>query len=100
MRVLALMDAVERFDRFLELSEINPDALLADGFEEAYIGYVHLPTGVGAVAVYSRKGCIEILMTRDGMTDEDAEEFFDFNVCGSYVGPFTPLFLEDEKLPG
>jgi hypothetical protein len=27
------------------------------------------------------------------MTEEDAEEYFEFNVQGAYVGPFTPLFL-------
>lgn len=31
-------------------------------------------------------------MTRDGMSLEDAEEFFEFNVIGSWVGDGTPCF--------
>lgn len=78
-------DAVTIFD---ELIELNPEALLADGFEAAYLGYVS-----HGIAVYSREKCLEILMERDGMSADDAEEFFSFNTEGAYVGPFTPLFL-------
>jgi len=28
------------------------------------------------------------------MPEEDAEEFFDFNVQGAYVGEATPVFLD------
>jgi len=30
------------------------------------------------------------------MEHEEALEFFDFNVDGSYVGEQTPIFVEDE----
>jgi hypothetical protein len=33
-------------------------------------------------------------MRRDGMTQEEAYEFLDFNVVGSYVGDLTPIFVE------
>ena len=33
-------------------------------------------------------------MDRDGMSDIDAIEFFDFNVAGAWVGKSTPVFLE------
>jgi hypothetical protein len=88
------MSAEPEFDPFAELRERNPEALLADGFEKAYIGYVE-NFNESAVAVYSRYRCIVILMMRDGMNYEDAMEFFDFNVAGAYVGKYTPLFLED-----
>jgi hypothetical protein len=81
------------FDPLEELREQNPEALLADGFEAAYIGYVE-PFNSLPVAVYSISKCIEVLMTRDGMDFWAAQEFFDFNVKGSYLGPNTPLFLE------
>ncbi len=32
------------------------------------------------------------LMT-DGMSEEEAEEFFDYNQLGSYVGEQTPCFI-------
>ena len=45
------------------------------------------------MAVYDYEKCIQVLVERDGMTREDAEEFFDFNVVGAYVGENTPIFL-------
>ena len=29
----------------------------------------------------------------DGMTMDEAEEYFHFNVLGSYVGEYTPVFI-------
>jgi len=46
--------------------------------------------------VYSVKKVLEILMTRDGMSHEEAREFYEFNIVGAYVGPGTPVFVEDE----
>ena len=67
-------------------------ALLADGFEEALIGLGHRFTY--AVAVYDRQKCLDILIARDGMTGEEAEEYFSFNVEGAYVGEQTPVYLD------
>jgi len=66
-------------------------ALVADGFDDAIIG-------IGRqfntdIVVYDEEKCIKILMERDGMTDEEAEEFFEFNVVGAYVGEHTPVFV-------
>lgn len=73
-----------------EVGEIAPEALLADGFEDALIGTVQIFSKV--VALYDREKCIDILMKRDGMERDDAEEYFDFNVTGGYVGEMTPAF--------
>ena len=70
----------------------NEDALLADGFEDAFIGVAERcsrPT----LAVYDAERCIGILMARDGMTEEGAVEFFNFNTLGAWGGEHTPLFL-------
>ena len=69
----------------------NPDALLADGFEDAFIGVARIFTR--ALACYDYEQCINILVLRDRMSREDAVEFFDFNVQGAYVGENTPVFL-------
>lgn len=73
------------------LGELSPECLLADGFEDALIGYAEVFSKV--IAVYDRAHCIQILMKRDGMTEDEAEDFFCFNVTGSYVGEYTPAFL-------
>ena len=73
----------------------DPKTLLADGFEDALIGYgTQFSYGV---AVYSRRKCLDILVERDGMDYEEAVEFFDFNVTGAYAGENTPVFLEDPE---
>ena len=30
---------------------------------------------------------------KDGMTDEEAMEYFEFNVVGAWMGEGTPIFL-------
>lgn len=80
-----------RFDRIREsLASVNEEALLADGFEKALIGYVTIFNR--SVALYDRQKCIKILISRDGMSHEEAEEFFEFNVAGAYMGENTPAF--------
>ena len=73
-----------------ELKELNPDALVPTGFVDAYMGYAERE-GL-AVAVFDADKCLEILQ-RDGMTYEEAQEFFNFNVLGAHLGENTPLFL-------
>lgn len=77
-----------------QLGELNEDAILFDGFEDALIGYIQRFSASGhvLVALYDRAKCIEILMDRDGMDEEGAEEFFGFNVEGCYAGEHTPAF--------
>ncbi len=45
--------------------------------------------------VYDTRKCIECLIENDGMTEESANEYFEFNIVGSYLGPNTPTFLVD-----
>lgn len=65
------------------------ECLLADGFDEAIIGISQCNT---PKAVYDTKKCIEILIERDKMSEEEAVEFFQHNVVGSYMGEKTPIF--------
>ena len=73
-----------------EIAERNPDAKFADGLEDALVGYA-VSEG-RTLALYSSDRVIKILMRRDNMTVDDAIEFFEFNVAGSYIGPNTPMF--------
>ena len=76
-----------------DLSEYeNEEALYADGFEEAYIGMV-MRAGSPPVAGSDEGKCISILMNRDGMSHEEALDFFSFNTLGAYVGENTPCFI-------
>jgi hypothetical protein len=76
------------------LSENNDEVMFADGFEDALIGLAHGACRTPVVC-YDLRKCIQILVERDGMTEEDAEEYINFNVTGAYVGELTPLFIYD-----
>lgn len=76
-----------------EIVEYYPDEeiLKADGFDAAVIGIEE-----GSMRlIYSVRRCIEILITDEEMTLEDALEHFSYNVSGSYVGEKTPIWCED-----
>jgi len=73
------------------LAEIDEAMLMTEGFDDALIGYAQR-CGQPALAVYDRAKCIDLLM-KDGMTHEEAEEYFEYNVVGAWVGDRTPLFL-------
>ena len=73
----------------------DPDAhsevILADWFEAALLGFGWQFTR--EVAVYDVEKCLAILHTRDGMSRDEAVEYFEFNVIGAWVGPHTPVFV-------
>lgn len=89
-----------------EIAEINPEALLCDGFDDAIIGMaerIHL----GPVVAYDVEKMIEILMKdmevkpediEEGQTEESVKysmafEYFDYNIIGAWMGEFTPVFI-------
>ena len=47
---------------------------------------------------YDYDKCVQVFVERDGMSLEDAEEYFQFNVLGAYVGDRTPVFLWNREL--
>ena len=63
------------------------NTLIADGLAEAFVGLD------GSTAVYSIERAIQIFRERDGMTEEEAIEFFQFNVLGAHVGLLTPIWI-------
>jgi hypothetical protein len=77
-------------DRLLKKREES--VVFADGLKEAFIGIgyqFHLP-----VAIYSQKKAIQCL-EKQGMSELEAIEYYDYNIAGSYVGENTPIFLDD-----
>lgn len=75
---------------YLRLEEA--EALLADGFEDALIGITE-NHHFRDVAVYDYDDAVDILMVRDGMSEEEAIEFMEYNVVSAYVGESTPVFI-------
>lgn len=79
-----------------ELVEFTGDEELLfmdpERFDAAIVGYVE---GIGRadVVCYDKHKVLEILM-EDGMSWEEAGEYYNFNVVGAYMGEKTPVFLE------
>lgn len=67
--------------------------LTADGFDDAVLGLDVQNSRV----VYSVRRCLKILMA-EGMSAEDASEYFEFNTRGAHMGDQTPIWCDDEWL--
>jgi hypothetical protein len=63
------------------------DFMIATGFDDAVIGVDEFSMRI----IYSMQKCIDILM-QEGMSEEDAEDYFDYNVAGAYIGDKTPIW--------
>ena len=82
----------ERLTRYAEERDIaliffEPPA----HFDDAIIGLVHGFHQEPAVLYDQQK--VLAAMVADGMTADEAAEWFDFNTIGAYVGEATPRFL-------
>ena len=71
---------------------MSEQPLRADGFNQAIIGNEYNTNRV----VYSIERMLQILIDRDGMSMEEAIEFFNFNIGGAYVGEMTPMYVWTE----
>lgn len=82
----------------IEEQELGKVVLL-DGLDSAILGLVAIPNNVTAsatVIAYSVKLILASLCA-DGMDEEDALEYFNFNIGGAYLGEGTPVFLQDDS---
>lgn len=73
------------------VAEINPDALFMDGYDNAIIG-IASRFGMNDVACYDYDKVIAEMVS-GGMTEEEADEFFQFNQIGAWLGENTPVFV-------
>lgn len=71
--------------------------LFADGFDDAILGIVRQFSS-DPIVCYDRAKCLQVLVDRDGMSYDEADEFFEFNVAGAWVGEETPCFLERPEI--
>lgn len=103
MRDVTTAKAMTPAEIIAMIREEEPELLLADGFEDAIVGLadgirLH-STGAAPVVVYDYEKCIQILMQTSSMSEEEAEEYFEFNTIGAWAGPETPIFLHDYRDP-
>lgn len=79
-------------DKETLINEQADNAIILDGFDDAILGIVN-EFGNGPRILYSTEKIIQTLRDRDGMSEEEAIEYYDFNILGMYAGEQNPLFL-------
>ena len=79
------------------IAEINPNAIVLEPqstFNQAIIG-----SDPDGRLVYSSNKIIRAFMSEDGMSEEEAVEYFEYNTLGTIQpmdNPDKPLFVYDE----
>jgi len=93
----------DRINNWIDEHYPDEEILLFDNLDDAFIG-IGYQQYKGPVAIYDRDTCIEILTEefREGCEPgedphETAEEFFQFNTEGAWMGETTPLIIQKFK---
>ena len=76
------------------IDEQESPALKIDGHDNAILGAAHLGPEGEYILVYSEKRILDNLM-KQGMDWTEAVEFFEFNVQGAFMGPGTPIIIDE-----
>jgi len=76
----------------LLVEQYGDDMLKMDGYDDCIIGVVER-CGQPTIFCYSTEKVLKRLMKEDGLTLEEAEEWFTYNQLGAWVGAKTPCFL-------
>ena len=78
----------------IDINEYAEGAVILSDLDTAIIGIVE--DFNGRRILYSKEKILNILMVRDGMTMDEAEEYYDYNILGLYAGDQNPVFLDVE----
>ena len=70
-----------------KVADMNPEAVLWDGLDDAIIGI-----SIDNRTVYGLNKMI-LLFQEQGMSEEEAMEWIDFNIISAYVGEYTPIHI-------
>ena len=74
------------------IRELYPSLLLMDGYDDCICG-ICMRFGQPPIIAYDQDKVIEKLV-KEGMTHEEAVEYFEFNQIGAWMGELTPCFIE------
>jgi hypothetical protein len=78
--------------------ETDEEVMLMDGFEEAFIGFSKR-CGQPTLATYSYEKMLQVLIERDEMDVEEADEYIMYNCEGAWMGELTPIILHEYNDP-
>jgi|TARA_E500000318_G_C3469941_1_gene176102 hypothetical protein len=75
--------------------------IVIDGFNDAILGQANawVKNEKHEKLVYDGWKMVDVLVKRDGMTADEAYEFIEYNVEGSYIGDGNPIIMwADDEL--
>ncbi len=76
-----------------ELAEhFGDDLMFATNFDNAIIG-VSMGISCGTKVVYDAEEMAKTLVVSEGITEQEAWEYLEFNTFNAYVGENTPIFV-------
>ena len=73
------------------LAHINPNAIIAKGFEEGYIGFVRR-ANKPSIALYDYYTCVEVLVRDEQFSRKQAIDFMEEYILQHDGGESTPGF--------
>ena len=74
------------------LSELDPEILCADGYDEAIIGYSHVSGSFRAV--YDMEKMVCVFMRTNDTTREEAVSYLQYNCWDSVAGERNPIYID------
>lgn len=75
------------------VAERAEGSILYKGFDSAIVGIAQR-CAQPPLVVYNLDRMVRVLVERDGMSEEDAREYIEFNIAGAWLGERTPALLE------
>lgn len=79
----------------MDLDNLDPEAMLMEP-REYYDKCIVGMTYDGSKVIYDTLSVLQSPMEDQGMTDEEALDWFEYNMVGYYVGDGTPVFMVTE----
>lgn len=74
------------------LGDLTDDIMVADGLADAFIGVASFGKEGKTIAIYDSMKIIERLI-KEGMTEEEAIEYYEYNIASAYAGEGTPIYM-------
>ena len=81
-----------KFNSLVDAGLLDPETMKMDGYDDCIVGIVE---GFGSTRLlcYDKEKVLERLMA-NGMEYDEAQEYYEFNMLGAFVGEGTPCFID------
>lgn len=76
----------------METLKYNTNVKFVDGFDDAIVGIIETYENDERV-IYDKEEIIQLLIERDEMDYNEANEYYENNILGKYYGEKAPIFL-------